>query len=95
VPSDAETFVQEATLLTLLLVASSSGSPVREGLLVEALRERRWRHSNGEPIEALSLYDVEIFGVLRNVTDRPVTFRDRDRFSPVAVALARAALLAD
>lgn len=93
VPPAAGSFAQESTLVALVYVATSGGTPVSLGRIAEALSARGWRRSDGEEIGSLSLYGLEPLQVLRDVSDRPVTFRDRNRYSPVAVALARIALM--
>lgn len=89
-----EGFEQDATLLLLAFAASSTGGviPLRE--TATALRKAGWRQQDGSQVEHHHLYDLTAYDVLRNVSDRPASFRDGDRVSPAAAALALSAIRA-
>lgn len=94
VPRQDRSFEAEAGLLRLLQAAVGGDSVIDDDLLFEALDDRGWRYSDGEPIERWALYRLEHSPthLLNNVADQPTNSRDRSQ-GPVAVALARAALL--
>jgi Plasmid pRiA4b ORF-3-like protein len=94
VPTKTDAFTEEAALLVLLYAATSTDGRVSLGKITEALRQLGWRRSDQQPLETYELYGLERspLDVLTNVSDEPVSFKDRDRLSPVAIALARAAL---
>lgn len=89
IPDDPWT--AQATLLILLFAATSADSELPLESVAAALRAFGWRTASG-PVQAQQLQWVEVLDVLRNVSDRPVDFKDRLRISPAAAALARAAL---
>ena len=89
VPSEPGTFAEEATVLLLAYAATGTELPL--GRVAEALTHLGWRVDD-QPVMTRDLYGLEVLDILRNVSSRPVTFRDRNRVDPVAAALARAAL---
>lgn len=91
VPDGRDRFTEEASLLLLAYVATSPGGTTPLGDVAEALGHLGWSTRSG-PLEYYDVYHLEVYTVLRNVSDRPVDFRDRDRIHPVAAALAGAAL---
>jgi hypothetical protein len=95
VPRPDRTFDADAGLLQLVEVAVGEEANLPPDFVTEALGELGWRYADGQPIEPWALYRLERspMDVLYNVTDRPTSRRER-RLSPIAVALARAALLA-
>lgn len=92
VPVKADEFDTVASLLLLACAATSPGAPLPLEHLATALSELGWQHRDGRPLEPYELYRLDVRTTLVNVSDRPVTFRDRDRVSPAAAALARTAL---
>lgn len=94
VPRQDRSFEAEAGLLLLLQAAVGGHSVIDDDLLFEALRDRGWRYSDGEPIQLWALYQLDRspLDVLNNVTDQPAGLGEH-LLGPVAVALARAAML--
>lgn len=92
VPAGDDTFEVQATLLLLAHVGAAPDRDLPRGVIARTLAELGWRHSDGRPLGGYEIYRLTAFEVLRNVTDRPIPRHDRDRFSPAAGALARAAL---
>ena len=86
-------FVKQATLLLLLYAATGAEDDVPLDRVAQALRELGWATSRG-PLQGRDLPHLEALDLLRNVSDRPVGLRRRDRISAPAAALARAALTA-
>jgi hypothetical protein len=93
-PTGASAFTEEAALLVLAYAATSTDGTVPLGEITQALGHLGWRRTDQRPLETYDLYHFEHspFDVLTNVSDKPVNFGDRRRLSPVAIALARAAL---
>jgi hypothetical protein len=92
IPEKAGEFETVTSLLLLAYAATSPDGPVPRVRVAAALSELGWRHRNGRPLEGYEIYRLDVFNTLVNVADRPVTRGDRDRISPAAAALARAAL---
>lgn len=86
-------FVRQANLLVLLYAATGADADLPLDRVAQAMREFGWATSRG-PLQGRDLYHLEALDLLRNVSDRPVDFRRRDRISAPAAALARAALTA-
>jgi len=86
-----DAFTSHATLLVLLYAATSAGNDLPLDRVARAMREFGWSTARG-PLQAHDLYRLDGLTILRNVSRDPVDFRHRDRISPAAAALARAAL---
>ncbi|ODQ95517.1 hypothetical protein BHQ17_04870 [Mycolicibacterium holsaticum] len=91
-PADERTFEGQASLLLLAYAGSSGGNDLPVGEIAAALTELDWRHQDGEPLRGYELYRLPIFVALINVSGQLRDWRQRDRISPAASALARAAL---
>ncbi|GAB3038215.1 plasmid pRiA4b ORF-3 family protein [Mycobacterium bourgelatii] len=92
VPKSGEKFELQATLLLLAYAATSAGSKMPFEKVAALLNEVGWRHSDGRPVAASSLYHLPVYNVLINLTDQPIDVARRDVVSPGAAALARLAL---
>lgn len=88
-----DAFVRQANLLVLLYAATGADADLPLDRVAHCMSEFGWATSRG-PLQARDLYHLEALVLLRNVSDRPVDFRRRDRISAPATALARAALTA-
>ena len=88
-----DAFVRQANLLVLLYAATVDDAELPLDRVAQAMREFGWATSRG-PLTGRDLSHLEALDLLRNVSDRPVDFRCRDRISTPAAALARAALTA-
>jgi len=88
-----DTFVRQANLLALLYAATSADADLPLDRVAQAMREFGWATSRG-PLQDRDLYHLDALDLLRNVSDRPVEFRRRDRISAAAAALAKEALTA-
>lgn len=85
-------FETEATLLLLAYAGTAGAEPLPLTRIAAALSHLGWGHRDGREVQYYELYRLPAFDMLLNVSDRPRTFDDRDLVSPVAGALARAAL---
>lgn len=85
-------FETQATLLLLVYAGTSANAELPLDRIASVLTELGWRHGDGRPLEGHELYRLSAFHLLENVSDRPVSWRTRNRLSTAAAALARAAL---
>ncbi|MEZ0339887.1 plasmid pRiA4b ORF-3 family protein [Mycobacterium sp. pV006] len=92
VPQSGDDFNVQAILLTLAYAAANPNANLPWDKVTGLLYELGWRHPDGRSVAAAELRHLPLFTILVNVTDQPVTWRRRDVVSPVAAALARAAL---
>jgi hypothetical protein len=94
-PGVGRTFDNDADVLVLAHTAVSAGSDLPRRVIASLLTEIGYRYPNGSPVGeyTVALYEGAA-GVLLNVSDTPVRRPLRYRVSPVAAALARAALTA-
>jgi hypothetical protein len=88
----ADGFDRDATLLLLTYATSSAGQEIPLKPIAEALANLGWRHRDGQPLEGSELYGLAAFDVLINVAARTEDIGGRREISPVAAALAHAAL---
>lgn len=94
IPASKNAFAEDASLLILAYVATSHNESVPLDRVAQALGILGWRLADQRLIEAHDLYHFEHspMETLRNVSDKPTNFRERDRLTPNAVVLAHAAL---
>lgn len=92
IPKPSDKFPLQATLLMLAYAGTSPGADLPFARVAALLDELGWRHSDGRPVTASALHHLEAWDLLTNITDRPVTWKERDVVSPAAAALARKAL---
>lgn len=92
VPDKPGQFETIASLLLLAYASTSAGAPLPRVEIATALSELGWRQRDGSELDGYQIYRVDAFTTLVNVSDRRAQFGDRDRMSPAAAALARAAL---
>ncbi len=85
-------FATVAGLLVLAYAATSAGRELPVRRIAAALSELGWQHRDGRALDGYEIYRLDVFSALANVSERPAKFSDRDRVSPAAAALARAAL---
>ena len=91
-----DTFSRDANLLGLALIATSDAGQVDYGKAAAALAGLRWQHIDGTPLSGHAIYRAEpsVLHFLEDVATPPFNRHSREEgFDPVAVALARAALL--
>jgi hypothetical protein len=97
-PPDApRVFAAEANLLILTRAAVSPGEPLPLDKLADLLTYLAFKNHDGSPPRGHQLrhYDGAVWGVLTNIGAPPAhRSRERDLISPVAAALAHAALIA-
>lgn len=86
-------FDRQANLLVLLYAATGADADLPLDDVARSLGEFGWATSRG-PLKGRDLSHLGALDLLRNVSDRSVNFRRRDRISAPAAALARAALTA-
>lgn len=94
VPDKPDSFECAGTLLLLAYAGSAGTQELPLPQLADALTELGWRHHDGSTVDSYDAYHLRAFRVLANVTDGPVAHGTRNRVSPAAAALARAALRA-
>ena len=92
IPEKPGEFETIASLLFLAYAGTSPDGAVPLEEVAAALSELGWQHRDGRPLEGYEIYQLDVFNTLVNVADGPVTRGDRNRISPAAAALARAAL---
>jgi hypothetical protein len=86
-------YAEQARLLALLHMASEpEGEHSRR--LADALTQLGWRRRERQPLgrEDVRWVELDVQGMLANVSDHPRRFTDRRALSPAAIALARTAL---
>jgi len=88
-----EGFDRDATLLLLAYAATSGDANLPLKRIAEAIGHLGWRHRDGTPLKDYEIYRLPAFDVLVNISPRATDRANRRRISPVAGALARAALL--
>lgn len=92
IPGDESTFEGQATLLLLAYAGGSGGGDLPVADIGAALTELDWCYQDLEPVRGYELYRLPAFTALINVCEEPTAWKHRDRISPAAAALARAAL---
>lgn len=85
-------FELQATLVFLAYAGSCGDAELPFGEIAEVLTELDWRHADLSPVQGRDLYQMPAHYALINVADRPNDRTRRNRLSPGAAALARAAL---
>ncbi len=91
VPDRPGRFEAVAGLLLLAYAASGADAPIPREQVAAALSELGWHHRDGRQLEGYEIYRLDVFHTLVNVSDQRVE-HGRNRVSPAAAALARAAL---
>lgn len=78
-------------MLYLIYAATSAGRHLPTDPVAHALTDLGWREGN-RPIEGYRLRHLEVAQILLNVAPEWADWRHTDDISPVAAALAQAAL---
>ena len=91
-PANSDGFENLATLLLVIYAAGADDEDLPFGKIGSALTELGWRHQDGSPISGWQVRHLAARVTLINITDRPESRAQRNRISPVAATLARAAL---
>lgn len=89
---DERSFESHATLLLLAFAATSENADLPLQPIGAALTEVGWRHTDGSDVKGHEIYQLPARDVLINVALEPRSRHNRNRLSPAAATLARAAL---
>ncbi|MGW0157846.1 plasmid pRiA4b ORF-3 family protein [Mycobacterium sp. NPDC003323] len=92
IPQERGSFERQATMLLFTQAAGAEDGLLNLDVAAAAMSQLGWRLPDGRQVPDWTFYRLLAYDVLMNVSDRPRRFSERDRVSPAAAALARAAL---
>ncbi|WP_341361020.1 plasmid pRiA4b ORF-3 family protein [Georgenia sp. M64] len=93
-PREGREFERDADLLVLAYAAVGEDKVLPLSQVAATLTDLGYRYSDGTVVDehAVRTYDRNVYGVLLDLSPEPAVRREHRRMSPVAAALARAAL---